>query len=176
KVQVDGELSGPRPLHVKGKASFEIFWCDLSVSFDRTLVDGDPPPPLAPVNVMDQLIAALNQTENWSGQLPDSGRTLVTLSKSDAVGEIELHPLGILTVKQKVVPLEVEIAKFGNTTPADAHLFNLTALSINGTATNFDRVKDSFAPAQFLNLSDDEKLAAPSFEQMTAGVSTGLTG
>ncbi len=38
---------------------------------------------------------------------------------------------------------------------------------------SFDRVHDFFAPAQFLELSDDEKLTAPSFEPMVAGVSIG---
>jgi hypothetical protein len=34
KVSVAGQLSGPRPLHVKGKATFESY-CDISVRFDR---------------------------------------------------------------------------------------------------------------------------------------------
>ena len=40
KVSFSGELSGPRPLHVKGKASFEIWWMDFTVSFSTTLVSG----------------------------------------------------------------------------------------------------------------------------------------
>ena len=43
KVKVKGVLSGPRPLHIKGKATFEIFWCDFSVGFDKTLVAGEAP-------------------------------------------------------------------------------------------------------------------------------------
>ena len=34
-------------------------------------------------------------------------------------------------------------------------------------------MKDFFAPAQFLELGDDEKLAAPSFEPMVAGIGIG---
>ena len=34
-VSVKGELEGPRPLRVSGKASFSIFWCDFSVRFDK---------------------------------------------------------------------------------------------------------------------------------------------
>src|SRR4030095_4413533 len=49
KVAFAGELSGPRPLRVRGKASFEILWCDYSVTFNTTLVRGDPPPTPAPV-------------------------------------------------------------------------------------------------------------------------------
>ncbi len=44
---------------------------------------------------------------------------------------------------------------------------------MNGGGVPFDRVKDFFAPAQFLELNDDEKLSAPSFEPMVAGISIG---
>ena len=38
KVSVEGELEGPPPLRASGKATFEILWCDFSVSFNATLV------------------------------------------------------------------------------------------------------------------------------------------
>ena len=44
KVSLAGELEGPRPLRVSGKASFEILWCDFSVRFDKTLIEGEKPP------------------------------------------------------------------------------------------------------------------------------------
>jgi hypothetical protein len=173
KLQADGELAGPRPLHVKGKVTFEIFWCDFTISFNRTLISGEAPPPLAPIVVMDRLQAALSNPANWSGQLAESQRRLVTITDSAALGVVGLHPLGQLAVKQKVVPLELEIAKFGDAKPADANIFNISGFSVNGNSVHFDRVRDFFAPAQFLNLSDDEKLTAPSFEPMVAGVSAG---
>jgi Family of unknown function (DUF6603) len=173
KLQADGELAGPRPLHVKGKVTFEIFWCDFTISFNRMLISGEAPPPPAPIVVMDRLQAALRDPANWSGQLAESRRRLVTISDSAASGVVGLHPLAQLAVKQKVVPLEVEIAKFGDAKPADANRFNITGFSVNESSVHFDRVRDFFAPAQFLNLSDDEKLTAPSFEPMVAGVSAG---
>ena len=78
-----------------------------------------------------------------------------------------------MSVKQTVVPLEQDIAKFGNATPADARRFDIGPVTMNGGGVSFDRVQDFFAPAQFLELSDDEKLTAPSFEPMVAGVSIG---
>jgi hypothetical protein len=81
--------------------------------------------------------------------------------------------LAELAVKQSVVPLELQIAKFGDAKPADASIFTISGFSVNGNSVHFDRVKDFFAPAQFLNLSDDEKLTAPSFEPMVAGVRAG---
>src|SRR5262249_58377834 len=85
-------------------------------------------------------------------------------------------PLGRLSIKQSVVPLELEISKFGQTRPAYARLFKINSVSVNGKAVSFDREKDFFPPAAFLNLTDDEKLAAPSFELMTAGVSPNAGG
>jgi hypothetical protein len=172
KVSVEGELSGPRPLHIKGKATFEIFWCDFSVSFDKTLVAGEKPPQLDPIDVTAQLVTALSDARNWSGDLPASDRRLVTL-QSGVTDQIAYHPLGTLSVKQSVVPLELEIEKFGSSTPSGDRLFKIKVLTLNGRPTSFTPVKDFFAPAQFLALSDDEKLVAPSFEAMTAGISVG---
>jgi hypothetical protein len=44
KVSLAGQLEGPRPLRVSGKASFEILWCDFTVRIDKTLVEGEKPP------------------------------------------------------------------------------------------------------------------------------------
>ena len=173
KLQAKGELSGPRPLHVKGKVTFEIFWCDFTISFNRTLISGEPPPSPTPIVVMDRLKVALSDPRNWSGQLPDSQQRLVSIADTDSDGQIGLHPLGKLSVKQNVVPLELQIAKFGDAKPADANIFTISGFSVNGKSVHFDRVKDFFAPAQFLDLSEDEKLTAPSFEHMVAGVSAG---
>ena len=176
KVSVAGELSGPRPLHIRGKATFEIFWCDVSVSFDRTLVSGERPSKLPPVNVTDQLIAALNDPRNWGGQLAAADRGMVTLREANDASAIALHPLGTLSVKQTVVPLDLDIARFGNATPAGARRFSIASVSVNDAPIAFEHVLDFFAPSQYLELSDDQKLAAPSFEQMVAGVSVGLQG
>ena len=39
KVKVEGALAGPRPLHFKAKATFEILWWDVSIRVDKTLVE-----------------------------------------------------------------------------------------------------------------------------------------
>ena len=72
KVKVEGELRGPRPLHIRGKATFEIFWCDFSIRVDQTFIAGERRPRLPPVNVTEQLVAALNDRRNWSGQLAET--------------------------------------------------------------------------------------------------------
>jgi hypothetical protein len=139
-------------------------------------VKGERPERLAPVNVLELLVAALKDTRNWSGQIPDSTRRLVTLREPPASEEVVFHPLGTLGVKQNVVPLDLEISRFGNAPPAGARKFAITELKISGKEVRINRVKDFFAPSQFLELSDEEKLAAPSFELMNAGLNAGVTG
>jgi hypothetical protein len=166
KVRVEGALAGPRPLHLTGKATFEVLWMDVTFRIDKTLVAGDKPPRPAPVDILPRLQEALEHPDNWVGRLPDGQRPMVTLRpRPEAANEVALHPLGTLTVKQNVVPLNLEITRFGQTTPAGERRFTLSS----------DRptqpVRDFFAPAQFFELSDDEKLSWPSFQALEAGVS-----
>ena len=174
KVKVEGELSGPQPLHIKATATFEILWWDVSIRVDKTLVEGDLPPSLPPVDVMPQLKAALQDPANWNGQLPAGQRPVVTFrAAAGTATEVLLHPLGTLTVKQGIVPLNLDISRFGQGTPAGAHRFTITSATIGGQSQTPQPATDFFAPAQFLDMSDDEKLSRPSFEPMTAGVSFG---
>jgi hypothetical protein len=174
KVKVEGELAGPLPLHIKAKATFEILWWDVSVSIDRNLVEGAALPQLLPVDVLPLLIAALASAANWTGQLPSGQRPVATLRPSAGKPDgVSLHPLGALTVKQSVVPLDLEISRFGETTPAGARQFCFTGVTLGAQNQTPQTLKDFFAPAQFLQMSDDEKLSRPSFEAMTAGVTFG---
>lgn len=174
-VKVQGAIAGPKPLHVRGKASFEIFWCDFSVRFDKTLISGEQPPSANPVVVFELLKAALLENRNWSDRVSEIDRRPVSLRERQT-DQLTLHPLGTVSVKQTVVPLDLTIDKFGNATPSDARFFKIQFVTINGDNTPFDPVEDFFAPAEFLELTDDEKLASPSFEPMPAGVRVGKQG
>jgi hypothetical protein len=185
KVRVEGELAGPSPLHIKAKATFEILWWDVSIRIDKTLVIGELPPLLEPIDVLLRLKEALGNPGNWTGRLPDGQRPMVTLrAKTGAPTEVLLHPLGTLTVKQSIVPLNLDISRFGQAAPAGARHFTISSVSlgeqnppttqsVKGFFEMSDSVKEFFAPAQFFEMSDDEKLSRPSFESMAAGVSIG---
>ena len=172
KVRVEGALTGPRPLHLKAKATFEVLWWDVSIRVDRTLVSGEKPPPPEPIEVLPRLKEALGNPGNWMGRLPEGQRPLVSLRPRPAA-EVVLHPLGTLEVKQGVVPLEMEISRFGSAAPAGARRFAISSVSLGGQSQRPEPVKDFFAPAQFFEMSDEEKLSRPSFEAMTAGVGIG---
>ncbi|MEP7304355.1 MAG: DUF6603 domain-containing protein [Acidobacteriota bacterium] len=174
KVSFAGELSGPRPLNVKGKATFEIWWIDFTVSFNVTLVSGQKPPLPAPVDVGALLRTALADAASWTAVMPGTGERLVSLREGPS-SAVRIHPLSTLTVKQGVVPLNVPISRFGNTRPVGGpQVFRIQQIVVGSASfTTPDVVRDQFAPAQFRDLSDDEKLSSPSFELLPAGVSVG---
>jgi hypothetical protein len=177
KVRVEGALAGPRPLHVKAKATFEILWWDVSIRVDRTLVSGEPPPLPAPVDVLPLLLATLDLAGSWIARLPAGQQQGVTLrGRPELAGEILLHPLGRLTVRQTVVPLGMDISRFGDAAPAGARRFTIGRVNPDGQTESPEVVRDFFAPAQFFEMSDDEKLSRPSFESLPAGVSLGAEG
>jgi hypothetical protein len=81
-----------------------------------------------------------------------------------------IDPGGAATVHQTVVPLNRKLTRFGAGRPAGADHFNLEGVQVNGEpAPAWSGVRDYFAPAQFEQMSDDQKLARPSFELMDAG-------
>ncbi|MDF0673276.1 MAG: hypothetical protein P0120_02880 [Nitrospira sp.] len=176
KVSFAGELSGPRPLNVKGKATFEIWWIDFTVSFNATLVSGEKPPLPAPVDVGALLRTALADAAAWNAVMPGTSERLVSLREGQA-GAVRIHPLSTLTVKQSVVPLNTPISRFGNTRPqGGTQEFRIQQIKVGNamlTPLAGDLVRDHFAPAQFRDLTDDQKLSSPSFELLPAGVSVG---
>ncbi len=170
KLSVSGTLEGPRPLRISGKASFEIFWCDFTIRFDKTLISGEKPPLPPAVDVFAELRRALTAPNAWSTQIAQNRQHGVTLRKIAPGTTLVLDPLGNLVVKQQIVPLNTsrDLDTFGGAPIAGARRFNLQA-SVQGVTQDVNNVRDSFAPGQFFAMADDEKLASPSFEDMDAG-------
>ena len=101
-------------------------------SFDKTLMSGERSA-CAPAGQRDRPAdRRADDARNWSGQLAAGDRGVVTLREPADAAAIALHPLGTLSVKQTVVPLDLDIAKFGNATPADARRFTIAGVRVNG--------------------------------------------
>jgi hypothetical protein len=173
-VRLDLTLEGPAPWRAKGKASFEIgfiFTVTISVKFDVTFgsVVGAV---LAPIRVLDLLIDALNQRGNWSAVSRGVSPLVATRDLGTRSSEI-IHPMGALAVSQKIVPLRLPINRVGARRIEGGNQFSITAMSVTGTTTSgidVVPVEEQFAPAQFLEMSDAEKLSRRSFEPFEAGV------
>ncbi len=175
KVSVDGTLEGPAPLTVRAKCSFEILWWDVTIRVNATLAEGTTPPLPQAVNVLDQLKAALGDARNWHAELPPQQTRVVTLTEAADKTTLRVHPLGTLSVRQGVVPLNLErdIDRYGEAPVAGSRRFAVGAVTLGGGPAGGAPVRDDFAPAQFFEMSDEAKLAAPSYESMDAGVRFG---
>jgi hypothetical protein len=108
----------------------------------------------------------LEDKRNWKADLPANTNQSVSLRKLElAEDDIIIHPFGILAVSQKVAPLGLPIDKFGNKRPGADKRFDL---AYAGGAT--EEVKEEFAMANFLRMTDSEKVARKSFEKIRSGL------
>ncbi|MGH4001155.1 MAG: DUF6603 domain-containing protein [Pseudonocardiaceae bacterium] len=166
-------LSGPQPWRARGRASFSILFFDISFGFDITIGDDAPPGLPSPVDVAALLLAAFTDTRSWSAQLPAGGAALVTLRALEPGSDVLAHPLGTLEVRQRVAPLERTLQRFGSSVPSGARHFTIAGATIGRAQAAVSGVQDLFAPAQFQELSDEQKLSLPSFESMPSGAVIG---
>lgn len=175
-VKLAFTLEGPTPWSVKGTASFKICWFfTLKIRFSKTwgeqqhIARGD-------AEVMPLLLAAFNDPNNWVAEPPARSHLLVSMRENipaaGAEPAVVAQPYGMLTVSQKVVPLNLTIETFGNLRPADGNHFKVTGVQLGEETTIADPepAKEYFAPAQFFEKSDAEKLAARSFERYDSGI------
>ncbi|OLR92890.1 DUF6603 domain-containing protein [Actinokineospora bangkokensis] len=179
-VRAELALSGPRPWHARGLAKFEVLFFDVEISFDRTFGPSAPPRQLPPaVVVVERVEAALADPRNWTAQLPRTGRSPVTVRQIPVpAGVLLVHPLGTVSVTQRVAPLGITLDKFGQAPVSGPRRVDITSVRYRTTPTSATRTlstvetRDHFAPAEFRDLTDDERLSRPSFESLQAGRTT----
>lgn len=169
-VGLDATLDGPAPWHITGSFKIHFFFFDLHKSFSATWGDSTPALGIPPMEILPLLQAAFEDASNWGVSLPASAPALVSLRSQDGSALIA-HPLALLNVHERLVPLDVQIARFGAAAISGATSFAITDFQINRSSIGRKPVQDDFAPAQFFDLSDEEKLAGPSFERHDAGAS-----
>ena len=170
-VGLDASLSGPAPWHIAGKFKVHIVFFTVHKSFSMTWGGNTPAVQIPAVNVLPLLTAALADPRNWTTQPSSDIPTLVSVRSQDG-STLIVHPMAQLEVHETVVPLGLQITRFGSAAISGANTFTITGFSINGSTVlpQTVAVQDDFAPAQFFDLSDTDKLAGPSFEQQNAGL------
>lgn len=168
-VSLDVHLSGPSPWHVSGSVSFSILFLHIKIGFDARL-GGEAPQRLPVVDDAPQrLHAALALPESWSAALPAGADLLVTLRARPIEDERVVHPLGRLALRQRLLPLDQQITRLGSAMLPAPTTFTLQGAEVNGKPVKVEPIQEPFAPAQYVELSDAEKLSKPSFVSMTAG-------
>jgi hypothetical protein len=173
-IAVQGALTGPNPFHVWGEASITILFFDVSVSFDATFGD-EKPEELPQRDPWPELSAAIADARNWSASLPAGVYAAVT-TRTPAGEDVPplLHPMGTATLRQKVVPFNRELERFGEAAIQGARRFDIAEVRVGDESTSaWTPVEDYFAPGAIENLSPTEKLSRDSFEKMVAGIAAG---
>ncbi len=121
-VSVHCELSGPAPWQALGEASIEILFFEITVGLRRHLGRRRAGPDRADGGRAAAGADGAVRRPQLDGHVPGQHpRHRHAASKIEQPPDrIVLHPFGVLAVSQKVVPLGVEINKFGNRRPAGA--------------------------------------------------------
>jgi hypothetical protein len=167
-IRLELTLEGPTPYRAHGRGKVSLWLVSFSANFNVTWGD-DAPVSLPPLEVMPLLAREFNKPESWTAVAPDRNKLLVSLRPHDPLtGGVLLHPLGTLRVAQRAVPLHIVLAKVGNSAPADGRTFSLRISG--GALVRLRDAEEKFAPAQFRELSDADKLSAPAFEREHAGL------
>lgn len=170
-IRIEGLLAGPGRWRIAGRGTVELpLVPDIHIHIDESW-GTDRDTPVVTITLADKLTQEIGKVANWSAQLPRGGEGYVTLADIQGVTELLAHPLGSLGFQQKLIPLEVRLNKVGGSKIADANEYFGPALTLSqgAASTPPQPLKDFFAAAQFFDMSQDDKMAKPSFEAFPAG-------
>jgi hypothetical protein len=167
-------VDGPTPFHASGTASISFFFFSVGIHIDLTWGESRDTT-LPPVAVMPLLTAELGKQTNWRAVLPSGNTLLVSLRHLDAAeAALVLHPVGMLQISQRLVPLGLTLDKFGSQKPSDANFFTLDVTSPGLGKTR--NLQEEFAPSQFQNFSDAQKLSQPGYVPLDSGIELAVGG
>jgi hypothetical protein len=173
-ISISGLIAGPAPLRIRGEACISILFVDICIGFDISIGEQEDVP-LPAKNPWGPLTVAIADAHNWSASLAPDVRSAVTFREPPNPALVLVHPMGFVTLRQRVVPLNCRLEKFGEFRIIGADRFDVKAVRVGTTTVDHTTVKEFFAPGQFEELSNAEKLSRDSFEQMDAGVTVGST-
>jgi hypothetical protein len=158
-------LSGPGPWRFKGHATISVLFLDVDVDIPELTwgPDADTPLPEArdPVAV---LAAEIARPENWSATsqgVPGMARLRPTVGR----GVAAVHPLATLGMRQRAVPLGVELRRMDGVLLSQPVVLSVHAAGAQLAATG----PESFMRQQFADLDDNARLAGAGFETWPGG-------
>lgn len=161
-LDVDVLLEGPGRWHARAHASISLFFFSISGTLELEWGMDSIPALGPPVDVAQKVYDALAGDATWTHVLPAADAGTVQLRS----GAASLHPLGLLRLTQTAAPLSVPLAKFGANAVTSADPVTVAITASGGGVTV---AQELFATAQFFDLSDEDRIAKPSFLPFDAG-------
>lgn len=170
-INLKFSLQGPTPWRAKGRGGISFFFFSVSADFDKTWGETQDTS-LPPIEIRQRLLDELKKPEQWQASLDFGKKLFVTLRKLDASETaLLMHPSGALIVSQKLMPLDLDIDKIGNQKISDIKNISITHAESAGAELHHTPATESFAIAQYKDMTDAEKLSRASFEKLNGGVS-----
>jgi hypothetical protein len=164
-VRLEGGLTGPRPLTLRGELCIELLFFDVCYSDSWELTSSDVPVGALVQSLVPVLAAELDSPVNLT--MTGGADPHVLVEVRDVGDRPVFDPRGPLTWEQHRVPLGFTVTTFEGDRLASPQRVTVTAAAA-------DPLKDWFSPGQFLALSEAETLALPSFERHQSGLVVGL--
>ena len=107
-------------------------------------------------------------------ELPPGARTVVALLKPAPDSTLVLlDPAGSATFRQRVLPLNFAIDKFGEATPLGPRHYDVSSVRIENASLGANErtaVQDMFARGQYRKMPAHEQLSTRSFEPLDSGL------
>ena len=178
KIELQLSLVGPQPWVFKGKASFSLWFINGSIPVEGRW--GPPEPQRdapAPLDPTGRTTEALSAPGAWSVR-PPSASSVATLRAIEDTDGLLVHPLGQVGVQQAVLPLAVSVQRLGRVPLDRPRMYTIVGARIGGSTTiqPATPILAAFAPGEFFDLTDDQRLARPDFEMLQAGAWFGAPG
>ncbi|GAB3154415.1 hypothetical protein GCM10027290_48870 [Micromonospora sonneratiae] len=167
-------VSGPKPWRAWGEARIKLLFLEASAKFKWS--DGETEDVHEPdyIRAAELVEAALSGPGAWDARPAVSGDEPVSLREIEAGDALLLSPGVLLSVRENVVPLGIDLQRVGTSRIVGPNRFTLTDVQVGGgddavRGTLGSEVYDDFAPGQFRDLTPEEQLVTPGFERFEAG-------
>lgn len=159
-VTLQGSISGPGPIVIRGSLSISVFL--FSLSWSETFTIGSGPAdslPSAPL-LLDLMLEELNKALNvHSGSVADPHVVLSPQLRSG--GFAAVPPTGTLQVQQRRAPLGLIIERVDGRPLSSPQGVQIT--------TGTTDVTERFSPGNYITLTGSEALNKPPFDVLAAG-------
>jgi hypothetical protein len=169
-VDLSLHLEGPGQWLAHGTASVSFLFFDFDFEVGPLTWGDGANPPADSVSPVQLVCDALQKPTSWRSIPPDQSDRVFHMLSIEISGAILVHPLGAFELRQHAVPLETVIDRVGRHSVQERRV-DLGAPTIDGSqAGAVSYANDLFAPGQYLDLTDEQKLARPAFEEFPSGM------
>jgi hypothetical protein len=165
-LTLTGALSGPGPVLLRAKVCIDLWLFDICFSHTFELGVGSPPPLPVVADLFEAMVAAITPDQLYGGATDPLVRLRTT---SQPAGQPVLAPVGAIVWEQHLAPFDLAVSRVaGGRLPVE------TVVRAHSPVTATVE-QDYFAPGQFIDLTDDEKLTRPTYERFGGGLRWGET-